>query len=545
MTGRLRLFFLRLASGKEAVRHIRILITLVCLAVFSVYTVGYGNDIKVGDTYQSVIQKRGRPQSKIGVGDDIILWYWGDQIEFKNGRVVRIEKSSTANGTTAHQFIANNFGTSEESGSKAPKPLTRKEEESATDKIILRICLEMSMTGATIGEPEPIEAIIERAKQATVIIEGPDSHGSGVMITSDGYLVTNWHVIASTVNKVRLYDGRVYPINEVLCYSVVSDLAIIKIPNGDFEYMPLGLSSDLSQGDSLYAMGHPHDSEWILTKGYLAANHPRQGKWKPGTLQFSTDISPGSSGGPIFGSDGRVYAIAQRMEFHPIAIKLGIVTDPSRVFRFGITSDEILNLSEQVDGNKKSLVEAQEMAIELMLIDLLPRLFYDARELITQQHKQIKECPVFAPYRRQLGTDRRGNPVWTPLTYRFDPKSGEPIYQSILATEEYADLINNICLLCKPYCSADANNSLGLLSAGLKRKASICKSFLDDYPKEEFKNPPQPPSLNDYSEEIGRAIVCLQRAARKHDRHLPDRQLAEEIQSMTWKSSWEGSSLKR
>jgi TPR repeat protein len=217
---------------------------------------------------------------------------------------------------------------------------------------------------------KPHDNAIETAKKACVFIEFENGHGSGFLISDDGYLITNWHVIAGKPKlTIRMYDGRILQLQYVAAYSVAQDLALLKVFGAGLPCMNLIRSDELQQGDALFAMGHPHDSEWVLTKGYLAG-------WKREAdrkcLQFSADISPGNSGGPIFNSQGNACAVATFFEVHKLAEdKDKYVLDPSEVFKFGVTSEEVLDLIKTSQSTKFSLDDLLAVDINIKAIELL------------------------------------------------------------------------------------------------------------------------------------------------------------------------------
>ena len=149
-----------------------------------------------------------------------------------------------------------------------------------------------------------------RAKVATPL-------GSGVVIDSDGYIVTNEHVIsrASTL-KVRLQGDRVY--EAVLVSSdPEQDLAVIKIDDTKpLPFIPMGTSKDLMAGEAVIAIGNPFGYESSVTTGVLSATR-REVKipTAKGDLVYrdliQTDalINPGNSGGPLVNLDGELIGV--------------------------------------------------------------------------------------------------------------------------------------------------------------------------------------------------------------------------------------------
>ena len=138
--------------------------------------------------------------------------------------------------------------------------------------------------------------------------------GSGVIIDSDGFIVTNAHVIsgANTV-KVRLTNGREY-VASVIGIDESADLAVIKInPTGEnLTVAPLGCSADLVVGEDVVAIGNPLGSlGGTLTTGIISAterNMTINGE-EMVLLQTNAAINPGNSGGGLFNMAGQLIGI--------------------------------------------------------------------------------------------------------------------------------------------------------------------------------------------------------------------------------------------
>lgn len=137
--------------------------------------------------------------------------------------------------------------------------------------------------------------------------------GSGVIVSSDGYILTNNHVIseADTVN-VRMMNNRVYPAT-VVGADPNTDIAILKIEGSDFPAIPLGDSDDLRVGEWILAIGSPLDENLAhtVTMGIVSA----KGRSGVGLLDYEdfiqTDaaINPGNSGGALINLDGELVGI--------------------------------------------------------------------------------------------------------------------------------------------------------------------------------------------------------------------------------------------
>jgi S1-C subfamily serine protease len=166
---------------------------------------------------------------------------------------------------------------------------------------------------------------------ASVFAPGGMGGGTGVVITEDGYALTNFHVVEGTgpVMQCGLADGVLY--DAVLVgVDKVGDVALIKLlpdkkkPNQKFPLAKLGDSDKLKAGDWSLAMGNPFllatDFTPTVTFGLISGVHryqPPAGILLEYTdcIQIDTSINPGNSGGPLFNMDGELVGINGRGSF--------------------------------------------------------------------------------------------------------------------------------------------------------------------------------------------------------------------------------------
>ena len=138
--------------------------------------------------------------------------------------------------------------------------------------------------------------------------------GSGVIISPDGYIVTNNHVIDGAVDmRVTLTDRRILPA-KLIGADPLTDLAVIKIEGGNLPSVPLGDSTQLHPGQSVLAFGNPLGFRFTVTRGIVSAlNRPNPfatDRRAPGEfIQTDAAINPGNSGGPLVNAHGEVVGI--------------------------------------------------------------------------------------------------------------------------------------------------------------------------------------------------------------------------------------------
>ncbi|HUJ70902.1 MAG TPA: trypsin-like peptidase domain-containing protein, partial [Verrucomicrobiae bacterium] len=134
--------------------------------------------------------------------------------------------------------------------------------------------------------------------------------GSGVIISPDGYILTNNHVVgAADEIKVTLSDGREFTA-KVIGKDQKTDLALIKINTKDqLPAATLGDSDKTEIGDWVVAIGNPFDVGMTVTAGIVSAKGKFLGGNYDDFIQTDASINPGNSGGPLFNTDGQVIGI--------------------------------------------------------------------------------------------------------------------------------------------------------------------------------------------------------------------------------------------
>jgi serine protease Do len=138
--------------------------------------------------------------------------------------------------------------------------------------------------------------------------------GSGVIISPDGYIITNNHVVEGATDiKVTMSDRRILSA-KLIGTDPLTDLAVIKIEGSNFPNIPLGDSSQLRPGQTVLAFGNPFGFRFTVTRGIVSAlNRPNpynDDPRKPGQfIQTDAAINQGNSGGPLVNARGEVIGI--------------------------------------------------------------------------------------------------------------------------------------------------------------------------------------------------------------------------------------------
>ncbi|MCE0482634.1 MAG: trypsin-like peptidase domain-containing protein [Methylacidiphilales bacterium] len=135
--------------------------------------------------------------------------------------------------------------------------------------------------------------------------------GSGVIISKDGYIVTNYHVIEDAKDvQVQLQDRRSF-LARIVAYDAVVDVAVLKIDARDLKPMPWGDSDKVQVGQQVFAIGDPFNLDDSVSKGIVSATSrdlPDSGGYDD-YIQTDAAINPGNSGGALINVRGELIGI--------------------------------------------------------------------------------------------------------------------------------------------------------------------------------------------------------------------------------------------
>lgn len=194
--------------------------------------------------------------------------------------------------------------------------------------------------------------IAKRVAPAVVLIKGTtdagDVLGTGFIISSDGKIATNLHVIQGMQHGgVELASGDKYDSFSVLTFDARKDIAIIKIAGFDLPSVALGNSNDLQVGQPVLVVGSPLGLQGSVSTGVISSvrDDPTGGGFK--VLQTDASVNPGNSGGPMVNGQSEV---------------IGIVT-------FKLRGTENLNFAIPVNY-LRGLIESPEQGTQMTLQQL-------------------------------------------------------------------------------------------------------------------------------------------------------------------------------
>src|ERR1700686_3068333 len=160
------------------------------------------------------------------------------------------------------------------------------------------------------GSDNPLSQFFQRGQVPRIPHHMTHAQGSGFLISSDGLVLTNAHVVDGAKEvTVKLSDHREFKA-KVLGADRSSDIAVLKIEGHDFSSVRLGDSDQLGVGDYVLAIGEPFGLEETATAGIVSA----KGRSLPGDgyvpfIQTDAAVNPGNSGGPLFDANGAVIGI--------------------------------------------------------------------------------------------------------------------------------------------------------------------------------------------------------------------------------------------
>ena len=163
-----------------------------------------------------------------------------------------------------------------------------------------------------------IEDCSERFGEAVVMVTSPDGLGSGFFIAPDGYLITNYHVIARET-KIEItvfertdrgFERKRYKKVRIVAINPYVDLALLKVEDereGGFTFAYLGEMDALKVGEQVFAIGNPLGLTRSVSQGIVSTkNRDFEGRLY---IQTTADVNPGNSGGPLFNLRGEVIGV--------------------------------------------------------------------------------------------------------------------------------------------------------------------------------------------------------------------------------------------
>ena len=217
--------------------------------------------------------------------------------------------------------------------------------------IIFIILLNISFSYANIPE------IVLNQKRAVVTIYVNDKDGkrigtgTGFVIDSNGIIATNYHVISTCWEDdntllVKMENGAYFPLIEIVNFDEDNDVAIFKVSGKELPTVKLAKNYKPKQGESIAVIGSPLGLETTVSDGIVSSV-----RGKDGIIQITAPISPGSSGSPVFNSNGEVIGVAtflieggQNLNFSiPVKHVENLLKSTRKVKKKGLTAKDWVN----------------------------------------------------------------------------------------------------------------------------------------------------------------------------------------------------------
>ncbi len=163
------------------------------------------------------------------------------------------------------------------------------------------------------AEPASVAELAKKARTSIVLItmtgrESSDNRlGTGFVISADGLIATNLHVIGEARPiSVQMPDGKKLAVTEIRAWDRNLDLAVLKVDGKDLPALELGDSAKLEQGAPMVALGNPYGLKSSVVGGVISEVREIEGRRM---LQLAMPVEPGNSGGPVLDGQGKVVGI--------------------------------------------------------------------------------------------------------------------------------------------------------------------------------------------------------------------------------------------
>ena len=150
--------------------------------------------------------------------------------------------------------------------------------------------------------------LIQTAVKSVVTIRTDVAQGTGFIITPDGYVVTNAHVLSGGSYAEALTSDKEIKDMTLIGYDTNADIALLKI-DGTYDYLSLRNSDDVKVGEKVIAIGNPLGLSFSVSEGIVSALNREGTNGLSAYIQTDAALNPGNSGGPLIGTDGKVIGI--------------------------------------------------------------------------------------------------------------------------------------------------------------------------------------------------------------------------------------------
>ena len=151
--------------------------------------------------------------------------------------------------------------------------------------------------------------LLQEAKKGVVTLRFGSGLGSGFLVTPDGYIVTNGHVMVAPKGSAQFSSGETADV-DLVKFEPDKDFALLKTASyNSFPFLKLGDSNACREGDTVFAIGSPRGLESTFTKGIVSAKDRKLPQFGFKLIQTDAAINQGNSGGPLINTAGEVIGI--------------------------------------------------------------------------------------------------------------------------------------------------------------------------------------------------------------------------------------------
>lgn len=181
--------------------------------------------------------------------------------------------------------------------------------------------------------------LVNNTLNSVVLIKTDIAQGSGFFITSDGYIVTNYHVVqgASQIQVITI-DNKPHA-TDLVGYDSNMDVALLKVNGNNYSPLQFDDSNDLKLGERVIAVGDPLGLSFSVTQGIVSGLNRTGNNGLPYYVQTDAPLNPGNSGSPLISIDGKVVGINN---FKVMAENIG----------FALESNYVVNTVNEISQDK-------------------------------------------------------------------------------------------------------------------------------------------------------------------------------------------------
>ncbi|MFA0783457.1 trypsin-like peptidase domain-containing protein [Fervidibacter sacchari] len=225
---------------------------------------------------------------------------------------------------------------------------------------------------ATAQEAVDWSSLVGKVMPAVVTIVSADAkdivQGSGFIISSDGKIVTNFHVVAGKpAILARRSDGSFLVIKGILALDKTNDLAVLQAEGRNLPFVQLGDSDKVKVGEAICVIGSPMLLEGTVSAGIISAVRELRDGRK--LLQITAPISEGSSGSPVFNRKGEVIGVAS------------FTLSEGQNLNFAVPSNAVKDLLHRPGISTKLLPPSPTLSLEERFEQAYQEAFHTARKI--------------------------------------------------------------------------------------------------------------------------------------------------------------------